>query len=300
MQLFYEKQLETVHLENFKGGKPIGVDVPGKLFPAALKVGALVHRGKPATTHYRDIHSWLRNHISFSAALLLVFDGRARYPPKGVRAHKERAADEEKNRTEAARLEALGDDASMKKADKVWERVIHRETLLDLTFFTMQLCTQLGVRWVVAPFEADHLLACLSERGEIAAVLPPHNDTDLPIYGIDNVLFRPKANGECSSMRVREMLLGKARRGGAACARQSRGPVVSYSGQLSVTRGSRLLRGAVFRYAPRKTFNENACSRQATDCSGTLAPFPSRHRAAAPGTHGTCLRAPTPTTTQNS
>jgi len=40
-------------------------------------------------------------------------------------------------------------------------------------------------------------------------VLPPHNDTDLPIYGIDNVLFRPKANGECSSMRVREMLLGK-------------------------------------------------------------------------------------------
>ena len=48
-------------------------------------------------------------------------------------------------------------------ADKLWQRVVHRETLLDLVAFMKQLCIQLKVRWVVAPFEADQLLAVLAQ-----------------------------------------------------------------------------------------------------------------------------------------
>ena len=37
----------------------------------------------------------------------------------------------------------------------------------------------------------------------------PHNDTDLPIYGIPSVLFRYRVDGSFMELRAREQLLGK-------------------------------------------------------------------------------------------
>ena len=37
--------------------------------------------------------------------------------------------------------------------------MLNREALLDLTHFTMQLADTMKVRWLVAPFEADHQCA---------------------------------------------------------------------------------------------------------------------------------------------
>lgn len=133
MALFYEQQLEAGNLDQFKSGPLVGIDVAGKLVPVVLKVGALVNRGQPASTQYREVHNWLRHLIASGVALLLVFDGYGRYPPKAFRAHAERAKVEQKNRAEAMRLDAAGD---MDRASKFWERVVHRPTLRDLVQFT--------------------------------------------------------------------------------------------------------------------------------------------------------------------
>ena len=206
MGLFYEQQLTNGSLENWPREHTIGIDAMGKLVPAVLRVGHLVHRGKEATAQYAEIHRWVKWLLSFGVSLIFVFDGLARYPPKAARAHKERAEREKQDRADAVRLDADGDE---EKADKSWIRILDRATLLDLVQFTQQLLDELSVPWVVAPYEADHQLAFLAERGQISAVHAPHNDTDLPVYGIPNVLFRLRANGEFSSLRVRESLLGK-------------------------------------------------------------------------------------------
>ena len=206
MALYYEQQLTTGKLDNYQHDKPIGIDAAGRLVPAVLKVGWIVNRGHAASSQYGDIHRWIKGFVSYGVGLIFVFDGLARYPPKAARAHKERAEKAEKAKAEAKRLDAAGDTDAV---DKRWCEVVHRETLLDLMCFAQQLLNELKVRWVVAPYEADHLLAYMAERNVITAVHPPHGDSDLPVYGIPNILFRLKASGEFSSLRARDHLLGK-------------------------------------------------------------------------------------------
>ena len=91
MGLFYEQQLTTGSLDSWPHKQSIGIDAMGKLVPAVLKVGHLVHRDKEATSQYAEIHRWIKWLLSFGVSLLFVFDGLARYPPKAARAHKERA-----------------------------------------------------------------------------------------------------------------------------------------------------------------------------------------------------------------
>ena len=50
MDVFFEQQLESVNLDQLKDGKPIGVDIAGKLMPEVLKVGHLVDRGERASS----------------------------------------------------------------------------------------------------------------------------------------------------------------------------------------------------------------------------------------------------------
>lgn len=68
--------------------------------------------------------------------------------------------------------------------------------------FTARLCTALKIQWVVAPFEADQQCAYASQAGEAGAAWLPHGDSDLPLYGIDSVLFRMnQANGNHSRLQ---------------------------------------------------------------------------------------------------
>ena len=106
MSLFYEQQLTTGSLATWPHKQPIGIDAMGKLVPAVLKVGHLVNRGKEATSHYAEIHRWIKWLLSFGVSLLFVFDGLARYPPKAARAHKERAEREKQERAQAVQFDA--------------------------------------------------------------------------------------------------------------------------------------------------------------------------------------------------
>ena len=71
----------------------MAIDVAGKLYPAALKVFPLAHRGKSTGTgHFKDVHKWLVALLALGIPLMIVFDNpTARYPPKAVE-HTKRAA----------------------------------------------------------------------------------------------------------------------------------------------------------------------------------------------------------------
>ena len=127
MSLFYEQQLTLGSLDSWPHKEPIGIDAMGKLVPAVLKVGHLVHRDKEATAQYAEIHRWVKWLLSFGVSLIFVFDGLARYPPKAARAHKERAEREKQDRADAVQLDA---DGEVEKANKLWIRVLDRATLL--------------------------------------------------------------------------------------------------------------------------------------------------------------------------
>ena len=112
---------------------------------------------------YRAIHRWLVHLLSFGATLILVFDGwarsvrAARYPPKAVQAHKDRADDDKKHSDAALLLDGAHPSGLDPEADKLWNRVVHRQTLLDLVAFTLQLARALHVRcWARVSWAADH------------------------------------------------------------------------------------------------------------------------------------------------
>ena len=75
-----------------------------------------MHRGKTATAQYGDVYRWLKHLVEFGIALIVVFDG-GRYPPKAVRAHKERAEKEARVRAEAERLDGEHPDGVDPGAD---------------------------------------------------------------------------------------------------------------------------------------------------------------------------------------
>ena len=207
MGYFFEQQLVTgTAAELAQGALPVAIDAAGKLFPAVLKVGPLVHRGKAASSHYLEVYKWIAGFVTLGVPVLLVFDTlTGRYPPKAA-THMKRAAEAVKHSADAAALDAAHISGSDPDADAKWSRVVHRETLRDLVHFASQVCTALEIRWVVAPFEADHECAFLSHTSAVGAVYPPHGDSDLPCYGIDTVLFRMLQNGNHSRLCVFELL----------------------------------------------------------------------------------------------
>ena len=156
MGYFFEQQLVTgTAAELAQGALPVAIDAAGKLFPAVLKVGPLVHRGKAATSHYLEVYKWIAGFVSLGVPVLLVFDTlTGRYPPKAG-THAKRAAATKKHRDRAAALDAAHVSGVDPDADGKWAQVLDRETYRDLVHFTTQLCTALTIKWVVAPFEAD-------------------------------------------------------------------------------------------------------------------------------------------------
>ena len=209
MPHYFEQQLVPGTAEELRQcGLPTAIDVAGKLFPAALKVFPLAHRGKSTGTgHFKEVHKWLIALLALGIPLMIVFDNpTARYPPKAVE-HTKRAAAAKIARDKAVAYDADPALEEQAKADKEWSKVPHRETLTDLMQFTAQLCTALKIHWVVAPFEADQQCAYASHAGQAGAVWPPHGDSDLPLYGIDTVLFRMNQNnGNHSRLSVFNLL----------------------------------------------------------------------------------------------
>lgn len=124
---------------------------------------------------------------------VIVFDG-ARLPAK-QREEQDRYENRERARTEAVEL-----DKRRKAGERIDERLFASrcETAIrikpSMISRLMGALRELGIHYIVAPYEADAQLAFMCRKGQIAAVIT--EDSDLLAYGCPSTIFKMDKDGE--------------------------------------------------------------------------------------------------------
>ena len=71
----------------------------------------------------------------------------------------------------------------------------------------MQALKAINVRYMVAPYEADALMAYLAKNGMVDAVIT--EDSDLIAYGCPCVILKLDKAGDCSTVRLADLNLNQ-------------------------------------------------------------------------------------------
>ncbi|KAJ3089164.1 Rad2 nuclease [Quaeritorhiza haematococci] len=99
------------------------------------------------------------------------------------------------NRREATRTKALEllKEGKKKEAAEVFSKALDVTPSMAHAF--IKELQKAGVEFIVAPYEADAQMAYLEKKGVVSAVLT--EDSDLLVYGCNNVIFKLEHTGEC-------------------------------------------------------------------------------------------------------
>mmetsp|Transcript_39319 Transcript_39319/g.155969 ORF Transcript_39319/g.155969 Transcript_39319/m.155969 type:complete len:476 (-) Transcript_39319:5743-7170(-) len=118
---------------------------------------------------------------------VVVFDGD-RLPMK-FNEESERKRRREANLTKGK--EALKEGRN-DEAQEFFKRAL--DVTPQMAFEVIKMCKQLGVEFLVAPYEADAQLAYMSINGKVAAVIS--EDSDLFVYGVSKLILKLDKYGE--------------------------------------------------------------------------------------------------------
>lgn len=175
------------HLQNWRG-KTLAIDGYVWLHRGVYHCAQELCLGKPTTKHVDYFMRNIKLLHAFGVTAYVVFDGD-HLPSKKLtetdRQNRRRAA-----LANAHRLLAQGDQNKAReefvKAVDVTPQLAH-DVILALR--------SIGVKYVVAPYEADAQLRYLEMKGEVDAIIT--EDSDLLVYGSRNVLFKMDHSGHC-------------------------------------------------------------------------------------------------------
>eukprot|EP00962_Isochrysis_galbana_P017243 scaffold4961_cov114-Isochrysis_galbana.AAC.17 len=173
--------VQQVHLSDFEG-QTLAVDGASWLHKGVLSCAAELERGEPTEAFLNYPLAMVETMQLHGVSPLVVFDGGML--PAKLSMHRQRAETRKLNRQKAANLIGTAGaertiDAALRKAVGVTPEMARR------------LITELrarGIRYLVAPYEADPQLAFLVREGYAAAVVS--DDSDLLPYGCARVLFK--------------------------------------------------------------------------------------------------------------
>ncbi|KAI4290084.1 MAG: hypothetical protein L6R35_000655 [Caloplaca aegaea] len=169
-------------------GQTIGVDAYGWLHRGTVACAIDLALGKP-TTKFVDysLHK-VRMLLHFGVIPYLVFDGD--YLPSKAATEVERAKKREESKRLGLELHRMG---------KISQAHLELQKAVDVTpEMARQLIEKLkqeGVRYVVAPYEADAQLAYLEKKGIIQGILS--EDSDLLVFGAKRLLTKLEQFGDC-------------------------------------------------------------------------------------------------------
>ncbi|KAA1108349.1 Rad2 nuclease [Puccinia graminis f. sp. tritici] len=175
------------HLKNW-AGKTLAIDGYVWLHRGAYHCAQELCLGNPTTKHVDYFVQKIHLLHRFGVSAYVVFDGD-HLPSKKV------TEDDRENRrrialANAQKLLAQGDQKRAReefvKAVDVTPRLAH-DVILALR--------SMGVKYVVAPYEADAQLRYLEMKGEVHGIIT--EDSDLLVYGARNVLFKMDPSGHC-------------------------------------------------------------------------------------------------------
>jgi 5'-3' exonuclease len=184
-----------VHLSELKG-LTVGVDAYCWLHRGAFACSTELCQGVETDKHVRFCMRRLDLLLSNGIVPWVVFDGAALPMKDGVCLKRSQQRAENLEKAEAALLadEHVAARQHFAKAVSI-THVVARE-------FIKALATK-GVKYLVAPYEADAQLAYLSQQGLVDAVLTEDSDS-LP-YCCKRVLFKLDNDGTAQEIRFREL-----------------------------------------------------------------------------------------------
>jgi len=175
------------HIRNW-AGKTLAIDGYVWLHRGAYHCAQELCLGKPTIKHVEYFMQKIDLLHKFGVSPYVVFDGD--HLPSKKTTENDRESRRKTALTNAHRLLALGDQ---NKAREEFVKAV--DVTPQLAYDVILALRTAGVKYVVAPYEADAQLRYLEMKGEVDAIIT--EDSDLLVYGARNVLFKMDPSGHC-------------------------------------------------------------------------------------------------------
>lgn len=169
-------------------GKTVGVDAYGWLHKGTISCAVDLALGRPNTKYVDYVMNRVKMLMRFGVIPYLVFDGDYLPSKAGTEAERER----KRAQCRTAGLELL-------KLGRSTQAHLEFQKSIDVTptmaRHVIDACKAVGVKCLVAPYEADSQLYYLEKAGIIDAVVS--EDSDLLVFGVKCLLTKLDQYGEC-------------------------------------------------------------------------------------------------------
>ncbi|CCD43364.1 hypothetical protein ACHAPC_005489 [Botrytis cinerea] len=175
------------NLKKFEG-KTLGVDAYGWLHRGTVSCAMDLAMGKPTRKYVEYCMHRVRMLLHFGVTPYLIFDGD--YLPSKAATEKDR----EKRRKDSKRL-----GQELLNAGKTSQAYLEFQKAVDVTpemaRHVIDELKEMGVQYVVAPYEADAQMVYLERKGVIDGILS--EDSDLLVFGAKCLLTKLDQYGNC-------------------------------------------------------------------------------------------------------
>jgi len=168
-------------------GRRVGIDAYSWLHKGAHSCAKDLCTGQPTDRYVRYFQNRLEMLKHHEVIPVVVFDGD-RLPLKATEESERQRRRKEYLAKGKSALAACKHD----EAEEAFRRAI--EVTPQMAFSVIQLCDQMNIEFIVAPYEADAQLAYMSLQGDIDAVIS--EDSDLFVYGVSKLLLKVDKFGE--------------------------------------------------------------------------------------------------------
>ncbi|KAI4175825.1 MAG: hypothetical protein LQ343_001438 [Gyalolechia ehrenbergii] len=175
------------HLKKF-AGQTIGVDAYGWLHRGTVACAIDLALGTPTTKFVDFSMSRVRMLIYFGVNPYLVFDGD--YLPSKAATEVERRKKREESRRLGLELYRMG---KVSQAQQELQKAV--DVTPEMARQLIEELKEIGVQYVVAPYEADAQLAYLEKKGVVQGILS--EDSDLLVFGAKRLLTKLEQYGDC-------------------------------------------------------------------------------------------------------
>ncbi|POR33370.1 Exodeoxyribonuclease 1 [Tolypocladium paradoxum] len=176
-------------------GDTLGVDAYGWLHRAAYSCAVELGQDKPTKKYINAFMHRVRMLRHFGVMPYMVFDGD--YLPSKAATEDSRAAKRDEKKKLANELLKAGKPA---QAAQEFQKCI--DITPEMASTVIQQLKQMGIPYVVAPYEADAQLVYLERQGLINGIIS--DDSDLLVFGAKRLLTKLDQYGNCIEINRRD------------------------------------------------------------------------------------------------
>eukprot|EP00826_Nyctotherus_ovalis_P034736 TRINITY_DN2915_c0_g2_i1.p1 TRINITY_DN2915_c0_g2~~TRINITY_DN2915_c0_g2_i1.p1 ORF type:complete len:569 (-),score=132.32 TRINITY_DN2915_c0_g2_i1:127-1833(-) len=184
------------HIKAF-ANKTAAIDASSWLYKGVYSCSWEVSQGIETYGYLHFMVSMIQLLQRYEITPVFVFDGPT-LPLKRMTADK-RSQNKQANKKMAEDFLAKGEDS---KAKTMYSRCM--SITKEMSFTAMDLLHHMGIKYVVAPYEADVQLAYFCVKGVADFVIS--EDSDLLVYGCPNLVLKLDSDGNCENITLQKTL----------------------------------------------------------------------------------------------